>query len=79
MIVSLVWYRAPHSRIAGGTTARAPAAITTAQKKELNAIKAEVNKVSALIRGKKLEDAEKSLDEAETKLDEYIKQEETAY
>lgn len=29
MIVSLVWYVAPHSRIAGGTTARAPAAITT--------------------------------------------------
>lgn len=53
-----------------------PAATSTAQKKELNAIKTEINKATPLIRSKKLEEAEQALNDAETKLNEYVKTEE---
>lgn len=51
------------------------AAVTTAQKKELNAIKTEINKVPALISKKKVDEAEKALTDLETRLDEYVKEE----
>ncbi len=55
---------------------QAQAAITTAQKKELNAIKVELGKVTGLISKKKLEEADQAISEAEKKLEEYVKAEE---
>jgi len=52
------------------------AAITTGQKKELNAIKVEVGKLTPLITKKKLEEAEQAIAAAEKRLEEYVKAEE---
>ncbi len=60
--------------ICGGLVAQA--AITTAQKRELNALKGEINKAASLIGKKKIDEAEKALDEVEKKLEEYVKTEE---
>jgi hypothetical protein len=61
--------------ILAGGSGSVSAAVTTAQKKELNAIKVEINKIPALISKKKIEEAEKALTDVETKLDEYVKEE----
>ena len=60
--------------LCGGLVAQA--AITTAQKRELNSLKGEINKAGSLIGKKKIDDAEKTLDEVEQKLEEYVKSEE---
>lgn len=52
------------------------AAITAAQKKELNAIRSEITKVPPLISRKKLDEAEQAISAAEERLDGYVKAEE---
>lgn len=61
--------------ILAGGSGSVSAAVTTAQKKELNAIKVEINKIAPLISKKKVEEAEKAIADVETKLDEYVKEE----
>jgi mono/diheme cytochrome c family protein len=51
------------------------AAVTTAQRKELNALKSDVGKIPSLLRKKQVQEAEQALDEAEAKLNEFIKTE----
>jgi hypothetical protein len=48
------------------------AAITPAQKKELNALRADVGKITALINRKKIDEAEQTLADAEKRLEEYL-------